>query len=642
MLYSIIFTSLLSVWSAVVYRIYQLNNMGVVMSLILAIFSFICLLHFNKKHNIFKLNNKRSYHEISLSVNGLKKYLLLFIYCLLYIFCLYILLKFQTTESIASPWQVIPDYFFLLYSLATITLIIIILKQPNKMALGLISAHYFLSFSIALIIYKIGYGFDPFIHQAGINLIDKTGVIFPKTFYYLGQYGLEVILHKITSIPLVLIDKLLVPFLTALFLPGTIFCFSQKWFQDKKINLFILIFLLTLPFSLFIITVPQNLAYLFLLITILFGLICSNILELIIVYLFAFACFAIHPIAGIPAILFTIVLTVYHNKCLKNKAKKYLYLLIYILSSIALPLCFYFIHLKNNQQSLSLIKNNFLFPLFPKIIIPNQENFILNFIYLYGFNIKIILALLIGFGILIVYRHKTTKIFDYCIYMAFSLLIAFSLTKLLPFNFLIEYERDNYTDRIFIIIVLFLIPFIIILFHWLIEKILKQKKIIQVIWFLFLITIVTSSLYLSYPCFDNYYNSHSWSTGYNDIATVRWIENNARQNYIVLANQQVSAAALKEFGFNRYLTITKSSQEIYFYPIPTGGQLYQYYLDMVYKKPNRKTALKAMDFAGVNKVYFVLNKYWGAFPKILDEAKLEANAWHKINEGEVYVFEYIR
>jgi len=103
----------------------------------------------------------------------------------------------------------------------------------------------------------------------------------------------------------------------------------------------------------------------------------------------------------------------------------------------------------------------------------------------------------------------------------------------------------------------------------------------------------------------------------------------------VLANQQVSAAALREFGFSRYY-----KGDVYFYPIPTGGTLYQYYLDMVYKKPAKDTMLKAMDFAGVGQSYFVLNKYWWAFPKILAEAKLEADSWTEIKDGEIYIFKY--
>jgi len=129
---------------------------------------------------------------------------------------------------------------------------------------------------------------------------------------------------------------------------------------------------------------------------------------------------------------------------------------------------------------------------------------------------------------------------------------------------------------------------------------------------------------------------------------VHWIANDADSDYIVLANQQVSAAALREFGFKKYYKIQneidnrQSTIDIFYYPIPTGGRLYQYYLDMVYKKPAKETMAEVMDFAGVRQSYFVLNKYWWAFPKILAEAKLEADSWTEIGQGEIYIFKYLK
>lgn len=70
--------------------------------------------------------------------------------------------------------------------------------------------------------------------------------------------------------------------------------------------------------------------------------------------------------------------------------------------------------------------------------------------------------------------------------------------------------------------------------------------------------------------------------------------------------------------------------------------MYDYYLSMVYEKPSKQTMIKAMDLAGVNESYFVLNRYWWAFSKILDEAKLEANSWQKLDNGEVIVFKYTK
>jgi hypothetical protein len=150
--------------------------------------------------------------------------------------------------------------------------------------------------------------------------------------------------------------------------------------------------------------------------------------------------------------------------------------------------------------------------------------------------------------------------------------------------------------------------------------------------------VVSAALYLTYPRYDNYFNSRGYSVSSADIASVDWINRDATGDFIVLANQQVSAAALSQFGFKKYY----GANQLFYYPIPTSSPLYNYYLDMVYKKPSRETMFQAMDLAGVNQGYFVLNKYWWAFKKILDEAKLSADSFMDFNNGEDFMFKYER
>jgi hypothetical protein len=184
--------------------------------------------------------------------------------------------------------------------------------------------------------------------------------------------------------------------------------------------------------------------------------------------------------------------------------------------------------------------------------------------------------------------------------------------------------------------ILFLLPFFILSIYALLEKIAKQNKFIIVSFAVFLSLLISAALYITYPRYDNYFNSHGYAVSAADLGAVSWINENAKADYIVLANQQVSAAALSRYGFKKYY----GGDQLFYYPIPTSSPLYQYYLDMVYKKPSRDTMLAAMDLAGVNEGYFVLNRYWWAFTKILDEAKLRADSWQAINDGEVFVFKY--
>ena len=256
------------------------------------------------------------------------------------------------------------------------------------------------------------------------------------------------------------------------------------------------------------------------------------------------------------------------------------------------------------------------------------------------------MAVLALIGIIIAYRNrKDCGIMGLYFLMWLGLGLSYILTKRLSFAFLIDYERSDYSNRMLITATFFLLPFIIFTIYKFLYRLRDQNTFIKSAFSVFAILLITVSLYASYPRLDSYHNSHGYAVSQNDVDAVRWIEETAENNYIVLANQQVSAAALREFGFKKYYTsksaISSPQSQIFYYPIPTGGQLYQYYLDMVYEKPTRATMLSAMDLTGVNEAYFVLNKYWWASPKIVNEAKLEAGSWQEIDNGEIYIFKYI-
>ena len=502
--------------------------------------------------------------------------------------------------------------------------------KRTRLSLLLLSLHYFLSFSIALIVYKIGYGFDPFIHRATVKLIDEKGFILPKNIYYLGQYSLVVLIHKATFLPINLIDKLLVPFLTAISLPAFFYNFLNTLFKSRRKNLIIILFQLIIPFTAFILTTPQSLGYLFLLLLILHSLNSEYFSDLPVIFIFALASLAAHPMAGIPAIFFTLFIVVrllgkkYH---FFKKRKKPIYGLILLISAISLPLSFYIF---NTKIKVGFSFLNTLGSFFSSILhfsLPVKENVILNFVYLYAFNIKFFILALIVVGIYLVLRRSHNEIFNFYIFMAISLLISYILLSSIDFSYLISYEQQDYIERLNFLMLLFLTPFILIALNAILKKILQQNTSLQIIYFTFITALLGCSLYTSYPRFDNYYNSHGYSVGSTDIKAVKLIEENSLQNYVVLANQQVSVAALNEFGFDK-----RYYNGYYFYPIPTSSPFYQLYLDMVYEKPTRQTVAQAAKLADVKQAYFILNKYWWAADKIIDDVYILDNS--------VYIFKY--
>lgn len=634
----ILMISLFILCGGIVYYFYALNSLGTIISLLLTLFAFVIILFFYHKSNIFK--EKEYLINTNEKIATLKENIIFIsLYLTFFIITLIILYVNRSANAINSPWTELPAYFFVFYFFTTAILIGAIIKKIN-FSIILISLHYFLTFSIALIIYKIGYGFDPFVHQATMDLIDKKGFVNPKPFYYLGQYSLIIIIHKITYLPIAFLNKILVPLLSAILLPITLFKLLNKWMDSKIISKLTILGIMIIPCPLFIVTTPQNLAYLFLILTIIYGFLCSNILELIFVSILALTSIIIHPIAGIPAIIFVLAILIYHSEW-KYRLKSIFLAFLFLVSSLALPSAFYFLENKN-LNIIGLLKNiNIkLSPLKELITFHNpiQENFILNFIHFYSQNLGlIILELFLGGLILFIFNFKKCKIFTLSLLMSISLFISYLISQNLKFSYLINYERGVFANRILIISLIFLLPFFLLIIYWIIQQILKQEKITKIILIIFFIILITTSFYNTYPRSDRYANSHGYAVSQNDLDAVQWIEDNADGDYIVLANQQVSAASLKIFGFSKYY-----QNDIFFYPVPTSGALYQYYLDMVYKTPSKETALKAMDLAGVNEAYFVLNKYWWAFPKILAEAKLSADSWTKHGDGEIYIFKFTR
>ena len=632
----LILLTLTSSVGAIIYYLYSLNSLGVSLSLILiiAIFSIIIKLTKSKENKSFpkKTKGKIKTPEIVFSL----------LYLISLIFSVWLLISSGTKTSIVTPWSQVPVTFFLVFLLSLVFLFILV-YQESKYSLIFIRLQYFLTFSLIFFIYKIGYGFDPFIHEATSKLIEKKGLVEPKTFYYIGQYSLILILHKITFLPIVFLNKILVPFLAALFLPGAIYSWLKEYFQNKTANLLALMLLLIIPFSWATFTIPQNLAYLFLILTVFWGLKAKSGREIVTTTLLAFSTMLIHPIAGVPALLFLAGLAVtrcgksnllgFYGKFLHHKfILRAIYIFLFLAAAISLPLAFSF--LNDFRFNFNIPQN------LPSLFqIPGKENFYLNFIYLIGFNYKIILSLLALLGIFIYLKNKQKlNKLGINLGLGIAFLMSFIITKLfIPFDFLIQYEKANYTNRILIISLIFLAPFIIIALRELGKRIKAQKISLALPWVVFLLILILSNLYLSYPRKDNYHNSHGLSVSSSDLKAVNWIEQDAREEYLVLANQQVSVAALRELGFDHYL-----KNDLYFYPIPTGGKLYQFYLDMVYEEPLKENMNKAMDLARVRESYFVLNKYWWAFEKIKNEAKLEADDWEIIDEGKIYIFKYYK
>ncbi len=634
----LLLSSLVIIWGALIYYFYALTTLGIILTLVLTFFSFFWI------KNIFSLKEADAETDIGKNSKSLINYLILnkinltliIGYLALTITAFYRFYAARSDRALISPWQVINHDFFWLYALGSLILSLLLAraKVRSGLKLTLVSIHYFLSFSAAAIVYKIGYGFDPFIHQATMEIIAAKGLILPKTPYYLGEYSLIIILSKISGLTIQVINRFLVPFLAALFLPSALFGFLKKRTESSSAALLTILFLLALGFSPFIATTPQNLSYLFLVLAVLSAASQDNLGRVLILSL---ASAAIHPLSGLPAIALTalVALNRYEDR-IKVGAQKIIQAAIWLFTALSIPVALFissgsnFKNIGSGRLFLASVTN-----LIGTLNGAGREDVISNFIYLIANNFHLIIILVIAAAL-----WQTRRALDRSfIFISSALLFAYFLSGQIIFDNIINYEQSGFANRIPVAIMIFCLPAIALILARLISRILEERIIIRLVWLIFGLGVLSASLYISYPRFDKYFNSRGYSTSANDVAAVKSINLEARAPYIALANQQVSAAALRSFGFDHYYQT--SAGELYFYPIPTGSPLYRYYLEMVYKNPGRESMLNALDLAGVDIGYLAINKYWYQSGRVINEAKLAADKWWTIN-NEVYIFKYQR
>jgi hypothetical protein len=201
---------------------------------------------------------------------------------------------------------------------------------------------------------------------------------------------------------------------------------------------------------------------------------------------------------------------------------------------------------------------------------------------------------------------------------------------------IINYEQGDFSERVFQLAFYFLLPICCYGLYLILGKIYLKPFIFTSIIILLLSLSLSLSLYLSYPRFDDYDNSKFINVSEADFGAVNFIEqNSAGVPYVVITNQTTSAAALKIFGFTRYYN------GHYFYPIPTGGELYKYYENMIYEQASKANMEQAMALTGVKTAYFVLPFYWSRFAIINKQAQASADTIYNLGD-KIMIFKYTK
>lgn len=633
----LILLSLLSLLNTSFYYFYEINNFTT-----FVIFLIPSIIFFIKDNNFLERKNK-NFTQTLLTLSFLILESSLF----------FTLIKNRSDELISSPWQFVNYKFFLLYFITTAVLIYICLKSKNiKQNIFLTSLHLFFSYSITSILYKIGYGFDGFIHRATEIWIYENGFILPKELFYIGQYGFVVWLAKLTALPIKYIDIYLVPLLSSFSLTYIIYYTLNKVFEFPK-NI-ALNFVWLIPFVFYFsfhLTTPYNLVLLLNILviftTITYG---QNKIKLIIPLLLSLVAITTHPLTGLTIFVYFIL-----NVILKNIKNKKIHLSLISLTSLIIvfaPILMFSVRLFLSQNPLPTIihplKNFHLFLELFKRPYWYQANTPLVFEILYTWQIAItvVVIFLAIFGFI---KKKQKTIFEYLLAI-FSLSLvgsSFVITSLFSFRNTVILEQGNYSIRLLTSAIIFLLPFSIyglyflgkIIFAFL-SKYIKTKFLI-IFFILSSSFFLTASLYLQYPQNNPKVVQPGFNATIYDYEAVRYIHNqNENYNYLVLANIITGVSALTEYPFAKYFSTEQG--EIFYYSMPHSSPTYKIYQDMLYRGQKRESAIEAMDLVGVDKIYFVVNWYWSKFDNIVEGAKKTADDYHVIGDNKIYIFEYER
>jgi hypothetical protein len=556
----------------------------------------------------------------------------------------------STEDATRSPWDAVPPMFFAVFFMAALLAVASALSgRLAGFSTVPVSALALLMTGVAATVYAVGFGFDPFIHGVAEDSILKTGVMLPKTPYYTGQYVLVVIIAKLTGLTLLGIDRWLVPVAFAAAVPCAYWGLKRAFGWQPWQAAFASTGLLLIPASQFIMTTPQGLANAVVLATAFLTMPSalgedrpSPLLPIL-----ASAALITHPLAGIPAAAFVAMVFVFKSGVGKRKAWM-ISSAVAVVAALAVPIAFLVGSGRGGaevilQGSGAGAAEAVVEGLKGTAVEARRFLGMLDFVYFWR-NIRQPLILAMGAAGLVIIMKKRRDAAVFAISFAACLASFAILRSSVSFQSLISYERTNYADRLIELAVVFIAPLALYAAGLAAGKVRRGPAPVALGMMVLVAAVATSSLYLAYPRRDRFESSRGWSTSGADVEAVRLIEKDASgKPYIVLANQSVSAAAIREFGFSDYYDWQDPTkpEKIFYYPVPTGGPLYAYFLKANDEFGSRDTVLAAMGLAKVDTAYFVVNHYWWQAGRTVSSAKEQADTSWNIDNRD-FVFRYDR
>lgn len=559
---------------------------------------------------------------------------------LLQIVTLLFLVVARTSQPLISPWTILPETIFIFFFTSSALITLQKNSQPNIRWLCII-IQTFIALNVSNFVYGVGFGFDPFIHRAAEQALITTGKIEPTTLLYSGQYALVGALHFLTQLPIKIIDIWLLPILASFFLPFSgYFGLRYGWKVTMETAYLGWIFPLFIPFMLYTFTVPFTFTYVvFASLLFLFPIIGVSFISAIILPMLCVVMIAFHPLLAVPTLLF-ILTAVYLYRF--NKEKKFILNAVALIALVTscmtlIPILLFAyqhsagmtVNLQNIISNVQSFKNLFLSPFAPW---DNQILWSYNLLYAWRywqpmiFTVTAIAWLLCFAG-----QHRANGL----LLIAFALGLLgciYNVSTLFTFKDIIAGEQSEFALRLLQATYIVMLPAVAVM----LDRLHNHRHLYQ-FGAIILVFVATLSWYFSYPQYNAKYPYNSPSVSSDYVEAVRYIDNESQElPYIVLSDQLLSAAALQEFGFAHYYSL--NNEQVLWYAIPTGGQLYGYYLSAI-TTGDSVSIQSLLDNADVDRVYLVLPLYWQWSDDVIRSLTKSADDTHLINQ-QIIIFRF--
>ncbi len=522
-------------------------------------------------------------------------------------FLLSIVWSLRTDWALQTPWIAVTVPFFLAAGVSTALLLLATQQKPSFLTLTGITAHWALLYGVALIAFRYGYGYDPIIHQAAERYVAEHGSIHPFQPFYIGQYAVVGALHALTRIPTDFIDRLLVPVLTITSVPIIIWYGLVRGYKvSSRAAVITILALPIIPLSDLTYTVPYTLTVLYT-IWFVFLLPVSTDHPLVrgTLVLISIAAVITHPLLGVPLLLLSLFVLI----SAQFKQQRLLSLLLFISVPTALIGMFGAFRLLHGQSFFSSWN---ISSFWANAILIFSMPYPLNGLawywkLLYGYEHYVLLiGLIVASVIALVKTWKDPYQLPLLSVTAGLLLTVLLLPTLISIPGVVEYEQYEFVLRLRDSMILFLLPALLTR----VGMLLQRPKPIRMVMMSVIAVLTAIGFYLTYPQSNPVVQASGWNIGRHDIDAVQTIEGNAQGNrFVVIADQLLSAVALRERGFDKSLP-TPQQGIVYPYPISPSEFLFPYREEILYSQLRPEVIAGLLEYLDIEYLYIAVHEYW--------------------------------